>query len=313
MECGPWLWQDRWMSSGGFARPTNAGPGLWDGYYINLDRSPERRRRMETELVRHGLAARYQRFPAVDGRLLKRPSPVHPGEAGIFRSHLDVLRKVASSDRPAHIMEDDVVFSDLTVPSISAAVNGPLLRTFDILFQETYVGVTIASIRKYNQTYERATRDGPVLRPEQLKILDLGSGYQGGATSYLISPRSAGRLAALLEDEWARGPTMPVDSFMKIEAAAGRLRVGCVFPFVITVDLESSWISDADRDEVHGRPLLELLIRHAFFVRRDIPAAGTVLDRVLGQLPAPEKSDAMALYSRIVEYYLTCPPVRTSD
>ena len=300
------------MSSATLVPPASAGRH-WNGYYINLDRSPERRRRTETELARYGLAAHYQRFPAVDGRLLKRSSPVGPGEVGIFRSHLDVLHRVAASDRPAHVIEDDVIFSDLTVPSIDAAVRGVLLRRFDILFHETYVGVTIASIRKYHQTYERATRDGPIVSAEQLQILDLGPSYQGGATSYVIAPRSAGRLAALMEAEWARGPTVPVDSFIKSEAEAGRLRVGCVFPFVTTVDLESSWISDADRDELQGRPLLELLIRYAFFVRRDIPAARPVLDRVLGQLPAPEKSDAIELCSRIVEYYLTCPPVRTSD
>jgi hypothetical protein len=40
----------------------------YHGLYINLDRSPERRRNMEDQLAACGLSDIYARFPAVDGK-----------------------------------------------------------------------------------------------------------------------------------------------------------------------------------------------------------------------------------------------------
>ena len=43
-------------------------PPGYIGRYINLERSPERRRDVEAVLARLGLADRYERFLGVDGR-----------------------------------------------------------------------------------------------------------------------------------------------------------------------------------------------------------------------------------------------------
>ena len=45
------------------------------GFYINLDRSPDRRAHMETELARHNLQDRYNRFAGTDGNVLGLPNP----------------------------------------------------------------------------------------------------------------------------------------------------------------------------------------------------------------------------------------------
>jgi GR25 family glycosyltransferase involved in LPS biosynthesis len=38
----------------------------FQGYFINLDRSPDRRRSIESELGKYGLGAAYARIAAVD-------------------------------------------------------------------------------------------------------------------------------------------------------------------------------------------------------------------------------------------------------
>jgi hypothetical protein len=55
-------------------------PG-YRGIYINLDRSTERRRRMERQLDGFGLGQRYARFTAVDGLEIARTGNIsahHP-------------------------------------------------------------------------------------------------------------------------------------------------------------------------------------------------------------------------------------------
>lgn len=286
--------------------PADTGVRPWSGYYINLDRAVDRRRSMEAQLARHDLSGTYARFSAVDGAKLGRASPRGAGEVGIFRSHLDVLGKVAASDRPAHIVEDDVVFSDLTLPATEAMLGRHILRQFDLVLHETYVGVSISTIRKFHSAFNDAMLAGPITRADQLQVVDISAGYQNSLASYMVSPASARRLVRVLEEEWARGPTVAVDSVIRREANAGRLRIACIFPFVTTVDVDLSWTSEAGRlREIAGRPLLELLLRYAFYVRRDLPGyAMPKLRQVLDRLPPPPRSDETDLFAAIVDYYL---------
>jgi glycosyl transferase family 25 len=95
-------------------------------YYINLDRSAERRDRIENELDRYGLLA--ERIPAVDGSQLtdaelfrhydpnKNSSeyfaPLKKSEIACFLSHRKVLRQfVEGGDSDfALVLEDDAEF-----------------------------------------------------------------------------------------------------------------------------------------------------------------------------------------------------------
>src|ERR1700761_1829036 len=96
------------------------------GRYINLDRSPERRRELEAMLAGFGVADRYQRFTAVDGQEREaRFSAVSPGELGCFLSHYECLRD-APRGRPIHIIEDDVVFGPRTVSLIEQTIHNAL-------------------------------------------------------------------------------------------------------------------------------------------------------------------------------------------
>lgn len=291
------------------SRPEASAARAWDGYYINLDRASERRERIERQLQALGLADRYRRFPAVDGQTLKRQSPRGLGEVGIFRSHLDVIERIAVAGRPGHVIEDDVLLSDLTAEAIDSLIQRSILDAFDIVFLETYVGETIAGIRAFHRMYEQATKAGPIVSAGQLQILALNEGYQYGATSYIISPLRARKLVPLLRTHWDHGPELAIDDFFQREARAGHLKIGCVFPFVTTVDLDTSWKSAASRPGHLDRAMLQRLIRYTFFVRRDLAGyAEPVLDRVLERLPPPVSDEAVRFRARIVQYLLALPP-----
>jgi GR25 family glycosyltransferase involved in LPS biosynthesis len=66
----------------------------YSGFYINLDRSRERRADVEAQLAQHKLAHAYTRFKAADGNALDLPNPhLKNGEMGCFTSHYLLLKK----------------------------------------------------------------------------------------------------------------------------------------------------------------------------------------------------------------------------
>ncbi len=79
---------------------------------INLDRRPDRWKKMEAEFACHGITS-VVRHPAVDGLKVSIPStwPYTPGAYGCLQSHLDVLRIARKKGTPnILIFEDDCVF-----------------------------------------------------------------------------------------------------------------------------------------------------------------------------------------------------------
>jgi len=79
---------------------------------INLDRRPDRWKKVEAGFARHGITS-VVRHPAVDGLKMSVPStwPYTPGAYGCLQSHLAVLRAARKKGMPnILIFEDDCVF-----------------------------------------------------------------------------------------------------------------------------------------------------------------------------------------------------------
>ncbi len=283
----------------------------WEGRYINLDRSPERRRLVEDQIAGQGLADRYRRFPAVDGRVLGRDSPRSQAEVGIFRSHMDILREASCAPGAIHVIEDDVLLCDLTAPAIDRTVASGALDTFDVVFLETYIPLQPRAIRAYRELFERCTRGRwPIAGVDQIRLVDIGARYFFGATSYLVGARGARRLLDVVGEEWdaLRGPSLPFDDTIQKAVRAGRIRVGCLMPFVTAIDLRTAQDSTAERaGEDLSTALVQRVLRHSFYARRDLE--GYVIPRLEATLARvrPAASEAtLAVDRRILEYlYLT--------
>jgi GR25 family glycosyltransferase involved in LPS biosynthesis len=279
------------------------------GYFINLDRTAGRRASLERQLREFGIEHRYQRFPAVDGRriIAGRSTTCAPGEVGIFRSHMDALETALGSDKAVHLMEDDIVLSDLMVPAVDAALHRGVFDRHDIVFTEMFVDRKISTINWYTALYDELTERGArrIETPAQVKVVDVGDTYLFGTTSYVVGPHSVNRVLAVLHREWRKGPTMAIDVLLQKAAQARQLSLACFFPFLTTLDFGLARDSAAGRVESSDKALAHRLLRYSFFARRDIAGVALPLIRqALAKVEPANDGGVLDLQSSILRYLL---------
>ncbi|HWE79261.1 MAG TPA: tetratricopeptide repeat protein [Pseudolabrys sp.] len=251
------------------------------GFYVNLDRSTERRTRVEGEIARHAPAQCYQRVAAVDGATFNLPSErLRHGEVGCFLSHLFLLQKKLDSDCHLHIVEDDVVLSRFTVPAIGSLIGSGALEHFDIVFTDTVAQPSSRDFARYKALYDRCiARDagGGIVRVQPAFV-----DYFASTMSFVVNRRSIAKVADVLARSLSQGATLPIDLALRGAAIDGGLRLGSLFPFVTSFRLDElvgNTIARPDRDLL-SRLLLQLA-RHSFFVdcdhRATLESARTLL------------------------------------
>jgi len=131
---------------------------------INLDRRPDRWRRIQAELARHGFEP-VERFPAIDGEVVEKP--VHwthtAGAYGCLLSHVQVVSEARDSGAPnVLIFEDDAVL-DPEFENKFARFIKEMPGDWDILYfgalhkdEPVKVSEHIGRITKANSTYAYA-------------------------------------------------------------------------------------------------------------------------------------------------------------
>jgi glycosyl transferase family 25 len=165
-------------------------------YVINLDRSPERWERLRSQAVCYGL--NLVRIAAIDGKAVADSERVdfHPqqfvhhngrtllaGEYGCYRSHLSALTAfLASDDKMAIVMEDDVDLNERLVPRALAAIgciSGPRLVKL--------VNHRLVGFKPISETAEKDI------------VGRCMHGPQGSAACYIVNRKAAGKLLVSLK------------------------------------------------------------------------------------------------------------------
>ena len=244
-------------------------PISYIGFYINLDRSPDRRSEIEDDIARNGLHDLYQRFPAADGNALGVPiGQLTSGEIGCFTSHYLLLKQNAGSQKHLHVIEDDAALSPYVSQTIKSIIELGVIEQFDMLFTDTFIFPRRRDYQKYKALYDSSLeRDAAgnisCIHPTVVN-------YTSGTVSYVVNFRSIPRLLETLGRELLKGPVEALDLTIRRMAGEGALRVGCLFPFVTTLHVEQN-----ANNTIGGRksdPLTRLalcLARHSFFVDCD--------------------------------------------
>src|SRR5262249_44825830 len=195
----------------------------YQGRFINLDRSLDRRTSMEAQLRKWALYEKYELFAEMEG-----------GEAGCFRSHCLALEQAMTTGTAVHVLEDDVILSGYVPQVLETIVASGSLDQFDIVFTEMVIGPDVMDIREHKQLFDKSRAD------ETFMVRDVTSSYWGGTTSYAVGPKNVRRVVATLKQGLGSGTPTAIDLFIKRAAAAGKLKLGCVFPFVTTIPLEDA-------------------------------------------------------------------------
>jgi hypothetical protein len=266
------------------ASPTAVAADRIQGFYINLDRSLDRRRSIEAQIETLGIGHIYERFPAVDGSKLAPAGKMKPGEVGIFRSHQDVLARARKGAKFIHVLEDDSLLSEFMLPAIGLAAGRGMFDRFDVIFTDIGGIDDFRVVRDLKQRYDEVVP----LRGEQtfydkLQLIDLARFNFAAMSSYVVGPAGADKLLAIYGKETKRGLTIPVDLVVKREVREGRLKAACFFPFLTSISLGGIAATTSGRT-VHDSFLMMALLRYSFFVNRDLDgAAGRALAEVMAR------------------------------
>ena len=257
------------------------------GLYINLDRSIERRRAIESQLRRFNLSNRYARFAAIEPNDVPASAHVLPGESACFHSHYQALKTGGTNGAAVHIMEDDVLLSAHLEQAARSLIESDLFG-FDIVFTDTFVHTEVMQLAFYKQAFDHALAGGK--NAMKYTVLDLGQRQMACMSSYFVAPRSIAKVLKIYEDELALGPRMPVDFCIRLAAQEDRLKIGCWFPFVTSIMLEqvtASTIAGRENQQSNPSVMLPALLRYSFFADRDLKGyAKGFLDAMIGNRSA---------------------------
>jgi hypothetical protein len=238
------------------------------GYYINLDRSADRRDVMDAQLARLHLTERYRRFAAVDGNLIGLTSTkLTAGELGCFTSHYQLLQQNRDSAVHLHVIEDDVVLAGCAAQVVDQIVTSATIDDHDVLFTDMALPVDFKFYREARIRYERQIRrPGNGTAPTiQFNFFP----YIACTASYLVNRRSIGLICDILGHELERGASDPIDVVLRGKVAEGKLRAKCLFPFITSVlpGKFANTVVRGARDQLSD--LAVDLVRHSFFVDCD--------------------------------------------
>lgn len=155
-------------------------------FYINLDRSLDRRKNMEKQL--HAFSLPFIRINAIDGvnlskrqashcnqaaRTLRGYAPMTQNEIGCFLSHQAAWKKVIETGKPAFIFEDDIIFLDGIDSVINNIINLPNQPDF----------IKLGGIRKRYYL--------PIMSLSENKKLSLLLNCNSGSHAYFLSVSGA--------------------------------------------------------------------------------------------------------------------------
>jgi GR25 family glycosyltransferase involved in LPS biosynthesis len=254
------------------------------GYYINLDRSTDRRAAMEAQLARLIPPALYLRFPAIEGNPRGiAGTGLTDAEIGCLMSHYMLLHQHRDGANHLHIIEDDTVLASRIAHFIDQLIATGVLDDHDILFTSTVLSEKLDLFAGFYQQIQQAwhtnidrAADGTAL------AVRFGSvPYLAGMESYLVNRRSIGKICDLITQRLRDGAWQPIDLMLRDAAERGELRAQCLFPFITSVLPGAFASTRAPADNKQRSVFAMELLRHSFFVECNREAALALTEQLL--------------------------------
>lgn len=249
---------------------------MYQGFYINLDRSVQRRETLEQRLSESGLAGKYTRFAAIDGSAITYGPDALPGTTilGCTLSHLSVIKSRLGEEQHIHVLEDDAVLHHDIGRVFEKFVELKQDEEWDLLMTDIFLPPDLYLFKFLHERYQKLSATG------SLYFFDIGSWEFAGASSYFVNKRSMEKFLQMMEHAFP--PETPYDLRIRELAKSGKLKVFVCFPFFSTVSELSS------ESTISGSlpPLLPLTeYRRAFYVSADRETIAGNLDALISSEP----------------------------
>ena len=279
---------------------------MYTGLYINLDRCPDRRAEIETELARVGLAQKYRRFAAADGNTLNLLQPrLNNGEMGCFISHYLLLKENLGTVQHLHVLEDDTVFAKCFDQVITRIIESGEIDAYDILYTDASLPLSNEAYKNFKALYDEiVTRDAAgKLKNAAFQILKPDQQMFPNTNSFLVNRKSLEKIYRLYEEELMRGAQAPIDLFLRNAIEAGTIKAGCIFPFITCARPERSMHSLVRKvPDVTLKFTAAGIARYSFFIDCDWKECEAMLQRLI---PVPPEQDRhAAILSHVLSFSL---------
>lgn len=199
------------------------------GYFINLESSKKRRKRMEEHLHDMGWQENYERFEAIKGEDDESQiRGLSNGEMGIWKTWIKILEKAKECNPNEydflHIIEDDAIMSPKMIDEIKKLNESD--NNADIITTDMYVNEEIwrASEQIMGDLKEKDTTT-------------LTTTYTGCLTSSLLRSKSIDKIYRHLTSTYKRKEKLiPLDNTLLRYSNEGKLKILCTIPFLSTIE-----------------------------------------------------------------------------
>ena len=193
-----------------------------------MDRSHERRVRLETLLSEQGLAAMTERFPGV---VAERPlNTLSLSETGCLMSHRSLLGGLTDSENTV-ILEDDTCFSKdfgIKIKEISSLIDN---STFDIIFLGQTILFQDAEMHaKTIKVFLESRRNNKTL------FLNAEDCYRFGSFAYVINKKSVSKINKLIDNLDLKRDAKSIDVLIRQWLRSKKLTGAITLPYLVGVD-----------------------------------------------------------------------------
>jgi GR25 family glycosyltransferase involved in LPS biosynthesis len=254
---------------------------MYQGFFINLDRSEDRRQSLIGRLATSGAAARYQRFPGVDGRACPVPDGIllSPGEMGCWQSHLGLLNANRHSNCHLHVIEDDIVFAKGAVGVFDDLLRyaDAQIKDWDLIFTDIFVPVNSEFFFRLRDKLSLHRKTGAV------GFLDLYGVDFASLCSYFVNRRSIGKLADLLDGKWTE--RQGVDVYLRTLTNQKQIKAFVIVPFLTSLAPDGQQSEIRDTDDLSRQ--VWSIYRRAFFKDADIQSLSNEMNRLVNNPALP--------------------------
>jgi len=199
-------------------------------YYINLGMATNRKLNIENNFLENN-SRRWTltRFPAIDVKYVERnkiPGKLRSAEKACFLSHKYAIKQNLNATEPILVMEDDAAIGKSTCEVVDNFIENSKKFEWDIMYTDVCftrpnVMVELIQLRKHLS-----------IRKE-IRMLNLADFIFGGATSYILNPKSSEKVFNLLNSKTSLD--IPYDIYLRQMIKENKIKGFVIFPFVTTL------------------------------------------------------------------------------